>query len=153
MRVTVFTMSRVSPEQQPQHRDDREQQCQPTDDQLQDSLNRVGDIPDRDPNRDVPYLQEIAPVLDEVVDIAREHLEHPISVDIKTWQDGEYKIRVRHTEPTADRFRRESVVQYHSKREDVEAKVARLDTEGDSGELLTEDTLGTIRDPLQKKRE
>jgi len=119
-------MRPVSPEQQQQHRQDT------------------------DSNQTVPRIKDIADILDEITDIGYDQLDRPVSVDIETWEDGQYKIRVSHAEGGAGRYYRDAVVQYHSKREQVEYMVARIDREGSDDELLEEEVLGQISDPLQK---
>ena len=126
-------MSRVSPERQHQQQDET--------------------TADSDSDRDVPQIADIAQVFDEVIDIARDQLKHPISVKIQTWQDGEYQIRVRHSQgkPHRYRYELESAIQYHSDREDVEAFLVEKDQHGDDDEVLIEDVIGHIPDPLAKK--
>jgi len=134
-------MSRVPPEHERQHR-------QSEDEQLQDPSDRETVTLDRDPDRDVPYFQEIASVLDEVINIARDQLEHPISAEVETWEDGEFKITVDHAEGGGGRYYWRSVVRYHNDQEVVEGFYLREDREGDDGELLHKEELKTIPDPL-----
>ena len=115
--------------------------------------------PERQPSseRIVPKMSTIGPVVDEVIDVAREQLERPISVRIWTWEDREFKVRVKHWDPTGARngYGYETVIQYHSDRETIEGflveePVRDTNSETDTEVLLKMD-VGRIPNPVNKK--
>jgi hypothetical protein len=111
--------------------------------------------PERQPSseRIVPEMSTIGPVVDEVIDVAREQLERPISVRIWTWEDREFKVRVKHwSAPGVNtRYGYETAIQYHSKREVIEGFLVEEDTHTDDREVLLKTELGTLADPVHQK--
>jgi hypothetical protein len=100
-------------------------------------------------------METIGPVVDEVIDIAREHLKQPISVKIWTWEDGTFKVHAKHWYPAGvtTRYGHRSVIQYHSDREVVKGYLLEKDTETDDESLLLEAKLDEINDPVPRKNE
>lgn len=119
-------MSRVSPAQQPQHQ-----------------------VSDESP---FPSLSQIEPVVEQVLAIARDQLEAPLSAKLWFWEDGEFKLRVRHSYPCGieDDVRERTVIQYHSRTETVTGYLVEEDCETDELTLLLERDLATIPDPCQQ---
>ena len=112
--------------------------------------------PEQQPSnqRQIPSIEAIGPVVDEVIDIARRELKHPIKVRLWTWEDREFKVRVKHWYPAGanNQYGYEAIIQYHSDREVVEGFFAERDTETDELEVLLETEFGRIPDPVEKKR-
>lgn len=44
----------------------------------------------------LPALTEVVDVYDELVELADDHLQRPVSTKINTWEDGTFRIRVFH---------------------------------------------------------
>ncbi|EMA14664.1 hypothetical protein [Haloarcula amylolytica] len=111
--------------------------------------------PEQQPSdqRQIPSIETIGPVVDEVIDIARQELDAPRSVKIKTWEDREFLVRVKHgSAPGVNtRYGYETAIQYHSDRETVEAFLIEEDTHTDEAERLLKMELGTIPDPVPEK--
>ncbi|WP_175055190.1 MULTISPECIES: hypothetical protein [unclassified Haloarcula] len=111
--------------------------------------------PEQQPSnqRQIPSIEAIGPVVDEVIDIARRELDAPRSVKIKTWEDREFLVRVKHsTAPGVNtRYGYETAIQYHSDRETVEAFLIEEDTHTDESERLLKMEIGTIPDPVDEK--
>lgn len=118
-------------------------------------MSRVSPKPERQlpADRTVPSLETIAPVFDEVMDIARAQLERPLSVRLWTWEDGEFKIRVKHGYGGGREMRldHEAAIQYHSRREVVEGFLVEEDTKTGEEKLLLKEELAQIPDPVPKK--
>jgi len=104
-------------------------------------------------DRIVPSMETIAPVVDEVLDIAREQLERPLTVKLWTWEDGGFKIRVEHgyPVPTGTRYSHDTAIQYHSRYEVVKAFLLEDDLETGDERVLIEEKLAEIPDPVPRK--
>lgn len=111
--------------------------------------------PEQQPSnqRQIPSMETIGPVVDEVIDIARRELDAPRSVEIETWEDREFLVRIKHwSAPGVNtRYGYETAIQYHSDRETVEAFLIEEDTHTDERERLLKTELGTISDPVDEK--
>ncbi|MDS0223495.1 hypothetical protein NDI54_19325 [Haloarcula sp. S1AR25-5A] len=103
--------------------------------------------------RQIPSIETIGPVVDEVIDIARRELDAPRSVEIETWEDREFLVRIIHwSAPGVNtRYGYETAIQYHSDRETVEAFLIEEDTHTDERERLLKTELETIPDPVGEK--
>jgi hypothetical protein len=86
---------------------------------------------------DVPSIDEIAPAYETLLELASVLLTGPISTHVRSWEDGEYDVRVWHKygSPDPDRFRKE-VLRIHSEEDDVTAGVLEVHYETDDERLL-----------------
>ncbi|MFC7078069.1 hypothetical protein [Haloarcula halophila] len=100
-------------------------------------------------------MELISPVVEQVIEIAREQLERPIKVRLWTWEDGEFQVRVKHWYPAGseNRYGYEAVIQYHSRSEEVEGVLVEEDTIDDEKERLLKQTVAHIPDPVPRKNE
>jgi len=100
-------------------------------------------------------MSTIGPVVDEVIDIARHQLERPIKVRLRTWEDREFEVHVKHWYPagSGNRYGYEAIVRYHSDQEVIKGFLTEKDTIDDEREVLLERELGHIPDPVTRKNE
>jgi len=98
-------------------------------------------------------METIAPVVDEVLDIAREQLKRPLTVKLWTWEDGGFKIHVEHGygKSRGTRYHHETVIRYHSRYEVVKAFLLEDDLETGDERVLIEEELTEIPDPVPRK--
>jgi hypothetical protein len=101
--------------------------------------------PSRQPDIDaLPPMDVVAEKFDRVCDLAAEHLEGRIQTRIKTWEDGEFEIRVYHGYgpccESGERLR--AVLRYHSRSGDVDGALVVVD--GDERKLVHRETLANI---------
>lgn len=63
----------------------------------------------------MPSGTDIADAYDRLLDLADDQLERPLSTKIRSWDDGEFEIRVWHkgSHPDADAYAR-TVLRYHN---------------------------------------
>ena len=103
----------------------------------------------------VPSMETIGPVVDQVVAIAREQLERPITVKLWTWEDGGFKVRIKHGygKGIGTRYHHETAIQYHSRREVVEGFLVEEDLETGDEQVLLKEELAEISDPVPRKDE
>jgi hypothetical protein len=113
--------------------------------------------PERQPSSErlVPEMSTIGPVVDDVIDIAREQLKRPIKVRLRTWEDREFEVHVKHWYPAGSgtRYGYEAIVRYHSDEEVIKGFLTEKDTIDDEREVLLETELGHIPDPVRRKNE
>jgi len=111
--------------------------------------------PEQQPSsqRQIPSIEAIGPVVDEVIDIARRELDVPRSVEIETWEDREFEVRVNHWYPAGseNRYGYDAVIHYHSDRETIRGVLFEEDTEADEREALLKMDWGHISDPVPEK--
>ena len=103
------------------------------------------DAPDNAPDvESVPDFDAIAPWYQRLLDLAEDLLSGTVSTDIRSWEDGEFDVRVWHKyeSPNENAFRRE-VLWYHRREDTIYAGVIETDRETDEETLL----LKTAIDP------
>lgn len=86
---------------------------------------------------DVPSFEEIGPWYEQLLDLAPALMSGSVSTRVKSWEDGEFVIRVWHKfeSPNSGKFRRE-VLRYHSRESAVVAGVVEVDRESRDETLL-----------------
>jgi hypothetical protein len=87
----------------------------------------------------VPSLDRIAPTYDRLLALASELCSGPVTTRIRTWEDGEFEVRVWHKyeSPEPESYRKE-VLRAHSREADVSAAVVEIDERtGEERLLLT----------------
>lgn len=89
----------------------------------------------RDTSADrLPSLEAVAPYYNAVLELAKRELEAPIQARVRTWEDGEFEIRVYHgygPHPHRPRTAYQHILRYHSSNHEVTIGLlaVNLDTE------------------------
>lgn len=91
----------------------------------------------------LPDGDRLATVYEAVVDVASERLEAPVSVRLRTWEDGDIEVRVWHKQPHPDDGTHErDVIRYHSNT-GVEHVLVAVDESVGEKTVITRETLDT----------
>lgn len=95
----------------------------------------------KDPAVDaIPTCAEFGPALEKVLAIAERELAGPVSVSIDTWEDGEFRIDVRHSHGLIppDDNRLVSMIHYHSAEKNIIAGAHEVRSDGSETVILQE---------------
>jgi hypothetical protein len=88
----------------------------------------------------VPSLGEIAPVYDRLLALADSLLSGPVTTRVRSWQDGEFEVRVWHKYGSPDRDgHRKEVLRYHSREASVTGAVLDVDSAGEETVLWADE--------------
>ena len=86
-----------------------------------------------DPDVDaIPSLTAIAPTYDRLLEIAAQRLDGPVQTRIRTWEDGEFEIRVYHgygPHPQRPDTDYHHVLRYHSRDDEIVEGLMAVDPE------------------------
>jgi len=86
-----------------------------------------------DPDVDaIPSLRTIAPVYDRLLEMATQRLDGPVQTRVRTWEDGEFAIRVYHgygPHPQRPDTDYHHVLRYHSRDDEIVEGLMAVDPE------------------------
>jgi hypothetical protein len=86
-----------------------------------------------DPDVDaIPSLTAVAPAYDRLLEIATERLDGPVQTRVRTWEDGEFEIRVYHgygPHPQRPDTDYHHVFHYHSRDDEIVEGLMAVDPE------------------------
>ena len=93
----------------------------------------------------IPPWDRIGPIYERVVDLAREELAAPVSVDVESWEDGEFEVIARHSHGiVCPGVRMRSSLRYHSAAGVVEAGVIEVDKEGGDETMIHHEKIENV---------
>jgi len=100
-----------------------------------------------DPDVDaIPSLTAIAPAYDRLLEMATERLDGPVQTRVRTWEDGEFAIRVYHgygPHPQRPDTAYQHVLRYHSRKNSVVGGLVAVDVETSEKTLIYRTVIGT----------
>jgi len=101
---------------------------------LQSKQSSVMDEPE---TAEVPSFKEIGAWYERLLDLAPALLSGSVSTRVRSWEDGEFEVRVWHKfeSPEPGAFRKE-VLRYHSREDAVVAAVLEVERESGGETLL-----------------
>ena len=86
-----------------------------------------------DPDVDaIPSLTTLAPAYDRLLKIATQRLDGPVQTRVRTWEDGDFEIRVYHgygPHPQRPDTGYHHVLRYHSRDDEIVEALMAVDTE------------------------
>ena len=80
----------------------------------------------------IPSLTAIAPAYEGLLEIATQRLDGPVQTRVRTWEDGEFAIRVYHgygPHPQRPDTAYQHVLRYHSREDEIVEGLMAVDTE------------------------
>ena len=100
-----------------------------------------------DPDVDaIPSLTAIAPAYDRLLEIATQRLDGPVQTRVRTWEDGEFTIRVYHgygPHPQRPDTAYQHVLRYHSRKNSVVEGLVAVDVKTSEKTLIYRTIIGT----------
>jgi hypothetical protein len=98
-----------------------------------------------DPDVDaIPSLTAIAPAYDRLLEIAIQRLDGPVQTRVRTWEDGEFAVRVYHgygPHPQRPDTAYQHVLRYHSRKDSVVEGLVAVDVETSEKTLIYRTTI------------
>jgi hypothetical protein len=100
-----------------------------------------------DPDVDaIPSLTAIAPAYDRLLEIATQRLDGPVQTRIRTWEDGEFEIRVYHgygPHPQRPNTIYKHVLRYHIRDDETVEGLVAVNLETEEKTLIYRTVIGT----------
>ena len=100
-----------------------------------------------DPDVDaIPSLTTLAPAYDRLLEMATQRLDGPVQTRVRSWEDGEFAIRVYHgygPHPQRPDTAYHHVLRYHSREDSVAEGLVAVDVETSEKTLVYRTTIDT----------
>jgi hypothetical protein len=100
-----------------------------------------------DPDVDaMPSLTAVAPAYDRLLEMATERLDGPVQTRIRTWEDGDFEIRVYHgygPHPQRPDTDYHHILRYHSRDDEIVEGLMAVDPETVEKTLIYRKTIDT----------
>lgn len=100
-----------------------------------------------DPDVDaIPSLTAVAPAYDRLLEMATERLDGPVQTRIRTWEDGDFEIRVYHgygPHPQRPDTDYHHILRYHSRDDEIVEGLMAVDPETVEKTLIYRKTIDT----------
>jgi hypothetical protein len=80
----------------------------------------------------IPSLRTLAPAYDRLLEIATQRLDGPVQTRVRTWEDGEFEIRVYHgygPHPQRPDTAYHHILRYHSHHDEIVEGLMTVDAE------------------------